>query len=246
MTCQPGSWCAKLNATVFELNNAKNRITGVSPFFGMFSHNPPLPLDVSFPHQTFQQNQKWTKYVENLSTKFVNTHNKIREHELHVIPTNQEIKSPRGKDFIKIKDLVYQFHPQAVLNFSRKLTLRWIGPFHVVDTLSPSLSVIFPVGDWVVNKREIKTLTSCLTKIDPAHSQMLREKVDLDQLTGYKGEDVILQPTLESNDNSLREGSESKNEIKSESENVGEMPCTPLRLILKPLPPQLQDQLKII
>ena len=50
--------------------------------------------------------------------------------------------------------------------------------------------------------------------------------MDLDQLTKAfrEGEDVIIQPTLESNDNSVREDSESENEICSESENEGEMP----------------------
>ena len=75
-SASPGSWSTKLNTIVFELNNAKNRITGVSPFFGMFGCNPHLPLDVCFAHQNFQQNQTWTKYVENLSTKFVNIHYK--------------------------------------------------------------------------------------------------------------------------------------------------------------------------
>ena len=39
----PGSWPVKLNTILFELNNARNR---VSPYFGMFGRNPWLPLDV--------------------------------------------------------------------------------------------------------------------------------------------------------------------------------------------------------
>ena len=101
----------------------------------------------------------------------------MHKNELNVIPVNQEIKSLRGEGFIKIEDLVYQFTPCAVLNLSRELTLHWIGPFFVVDILFPSLSVIFPLGDWAKHKREIKTLTSRLTRIDPAHFQILREKM---------------------------------------------------------------------
>ena len=149
-----------MNTILFELNNARNRITGVSPYFGMFGRNPRLHLDVCFPSQNFQKSQKWTKYVENLSNRFVEIQDQMRKHELSTIPIDQEVKSPRGEDFIKLGDLVYQFSPHAVINLSRKLTLKWIGPFLVVDILSPSLSVIIPVGNWAVYKKEIKTLTS--------------------------------------------------------------------------------------
>ena len=77
-------------------------------------------------------------------------HDQMRKQELGTIPIDQEVKSPRGEDFIKLGDLVYQFSPQAVINLSHKLTLRWIGPFCVVKICSPSLSVIFPVGNWAV------------------------------------------------------------------------------------------------
>ena len=69
---------------------------------------------------------------------------------------DQDIKSPRGEAFIKLGDLVYQFSPRAVINLSRKLTLQWIGPFCIVEILSPSLSVIFPVGNWAAHKKEVK------------------------------------------------------------------------------------------
>ena len=61
------------------------------------------------------------------------------------------------------------------------------------------------MGDWALNKKEISTLTSRLRRVDSAPSQILRETVDLDQIRedNSEGEDVILQPTLESNYNAL-------------------------------------------
>ena len=151
------------------------------------------------------------------------------------------------EDFIKIGDLVFQFSPRAVLNLSRKLTLCWISPYHVVNIFSPSLCVIFPVGDWALNKKEISTLTSRLRRVDSAHSQILRETVDLDQIRedNSEGEDVILQPTLESNYNALRENSESEVEVSSEDESEGDMPMEPPtpNLILMSLQPLSQDPL---
>ena len=51
----PGWWPIKLNTILFELNNARNRVTGVSLYFGIFGRNPQLPLDVCFPSQNFQK-----------------------------------------------------------------------------------------------------------------------------------------------------------------------------------------------
>ena len=66
-SASPGSWPTKLNTILFESNNARNPVTGVSPYFGMFGRNPCLPLDMCFPSRSFQKSQKWTKYVENLA-----------------------------------------------------------------------------------------------------------------------------------------------------------------------------------
>ena len=90
----PGSWPIKLNTILFELNNARNQMTGVSPFFGMFGRNPRLPLDVCFSTQNIQKSNNWTKYVENLSGRFEEIHEHMRKHELLTIPMDQGIKSP--------------------------------------------------------------------------------------------------------------------------------------------------------
>ena len=96
----------------------------------------------------------------NLSGRF----KEMCNNDLLSIPVDQGIKSPRGMDPIKLGDLVYQFSPRGIVNLSRNITLRWHGPYRVVEILSPSLCTIFPVGDWCVHKKEVKTLTSRLRK----------------------------------------------------------------------------------
>ena len=120
----PGSWPIKLNTILFELNNARNRITGVSPYFGMFGRNHRLPLDVCFPSQNFQKSHSWTKYVENLSGRFKEIHEHMRRNELLSISMDQGIKSFRGMDSIQLGDLVYQFSPRAIVNLSRNVVSR--------------------------------------------------------------------------------------------------------------------------
>ena len=108
-TC-PGSLPIKLNTILFELNNAKNRVTGVSPYFGMFGRNPRLLLDLCFPSQNFQKSHSWTKYLENLSSRFKEFQENMIKNELNLIPTDQGIKSPRGMDSVKVGDLVTNSH----------------------------------------------------------------------------------------------------------------------------------------
>ena len=92
----PGSWPIKFNTILFELNNARNQITGVSPYFGMFGRNPRVPLDVCFPSQNFQKSHSWTKYVENLSSRFKEIHKNMTKNELNMIPTDQGIPQRNG------------------------------------------------------------------------------------------------------------------------------------------------------
>ena len=126
-----------------------------------------------FPPQNVLRSLSWNKYVENLSDRFKEIHESMRKNELLNIPVDQGIKSPRGIDIIKLGDLVYQFSPRSVVNLSRKLTLRWVGPYRVVEIISPSLCIIFPVGSWCLQKKEVRTLTSRIRKIDPNYSQPL-------------------------------------------------------------------------
>ena len=79
----------------------------------------------------------------------------MRKNELLAIPMDQGIKSPRGIDTIKLGDLVYQFSPRAIVNLSRKLTMRWHGPYRVVEIISPSLGIIFPSIIGVYRRRKL-------------------------------------------------------------------------------------------
>ena len=234
----PGSWPIKLNTILSELNNARNRMTGVSPFFGMFGRNPRLPLDVCFPTQNIQKSNNWTKYVENLSGRFEEIHEHMRKHELLTIPMDQGIKSPRGLNFIKLGDLVYQFSPRAIVNLSRKLTLRWIGPYRVVEIISPSLCTIFPIGEWCTVKKEVKTLTSRLRKVDPTYSQPLGDMIDQDPLTEdlSEGEDIILQSPQPHLNVDLNEDVEEESEIEVGSEEEGDVPFVPPPLLSEGVP----------
>ena len=117
----------------------------------------------------------------NLSKHIEDIHEEMVKHEQLCIPVSTEIKIPRGPSSINLGDIVYYMSPRGVINLSKKLTLRWTGPYKVTGTPSESLSVINPIGNWAVNKRELHVLTSRLRKVDPAYCKPVNEQIDLDQ-----------------------------------------------------------------
>ena len=96
----------------------------------------------------------------------------------------------------------------------------------MVEIISPSLCIIFPVGSWCLQKKEVRTLTSRIRKIDPNYSQPLGDMTDLDQVSEdlSEGEDIILQPHLDLESN---EDVEDESEVEVESEVEGDMPFVP-------------------
>ena len=115
------------------------------------------------------------------------------------------------------------------MNLSRKLTCRWIGPWRVVEIISPSLCTIFPIGSWCIQKKEVRTLTSRIRKIDPRYSQPLGEKIDLDLLSGNESEveDIILTSPHPQTNIDDKEEVEEDSEVEIISEEEGDMPFVP-------------------
>ena len=124
----------------------------------------------------------WTNFVLNLSKHIEDIHEEMMKHEQLCILVSTEIKIPWGSTNITLGDEVYYMSPRGVINLSKKLTLRWTGPYKVIGTPTESLSVVNPIGNWAVNKRELHVLTSRLRKIDPTYYKPVNEQIDLDQL----------------------------------------------------------------
>ena len=163
----PSSWALKVDAAIIEINISRNRITGVAPYYAMYGWNPWVPLDVFFPDNHMQGVLSWTNFVLNLSKHIEDIHEEMMKHEQLCILVSTEIKIPWGSTNITLGDEVYYMSPRGVINLSKKLTLRWTGPYKVIGTPTESLSVVNPIGNWAVNKRELHVLTSRLRKNRP-------------------------------------------------------------------------------
>ena len=185
-----------MDAAVFEINISRNRITGVAPC-AMYGPIPRVPSDVFFPDNHVQGVLNWTNFVFNLSKHFEDIHEEMMKHEQLCIPVSTEIKIPRGSTNISRGDIVYYMSPKGVVNLSKKLTLRWTGPYRVTGTPTESISVFDPIGSWAVNKRELHVLTSRLKKVDTNYSRPVNEKVDLYQLNYEDNEGNVVQTPMD-------------------------------------------------
>ena len=228
----PHSWTSNLQTIVFEINNARNKITGVSPYYGMYGRNVRLPLDVCFPQGLINPGitKTWDQYIINLSKTFEQIHCSMARHEKVSIPVDSSIKSPRNPRIIKVGDTVYYFSPRGVINLSRKLTPRWSGPYRVVQTLSPSLSIIYPLGDWAISKKEICTPNTKLKVIDLAltRPEPTREPIDLNDLPepgdSDSGEITFNLGTKETGEGSINPSTDSDSDSDANTLSRGDTP----------------------
>ena len=105
--------------------------------------------------------------------------------------------------------------------------MRWTGPYKVTGTPSESLSVINPIGNWAVNKRELHVLTSRLRKVDPAYYKPVNEQIDLDQLFDENTEDNEVQISMDNESNTSPEVNTNKQEEELIDSSEDEDECIP-------------------
>ena len=79
-------------------------------------------------------------------------------------------------------DTVYYFLTHTQPGLYRELTLRWIGPFTVRRVISDSLCIIYPLGTWSKNNKEIATLVNKLKKVENSQSFQVIRPQDQQQI----------------------------------------------------------------
>jgi len=174
-------WPRKLAAATAAWNFATHRITKCSPFYAMFGRNPRLPVDVVFPLSE-EEPQKLSQYVQDLKERFNHIHRRMVQQEKAAIDLETGKKHGRQNPEFAEGDIVYMFLATIKLNLSRKLQNRWIGPWKIKKKISDSLVILFPLGNWAKNKRELACIVSRLKKVDPklAIASKIRNKKVID------------------------------------------------------------------
>ena len=177
-------WPDKLLAAVMAYNTAENRVTGVSPYWAVFGTAPILPADIIFPLQR-KEMMSFSTYIENLKLRFQRIYEQICKNQNASLMIDNAKYQARSPVMFKPGDSVYYFLGRVKRGLSRKLQSRWIGPWTVRRVVSESLVVIYPVGTWSANPKEVSAIVSRLRKVDPQISMAdlhpsRRKQIDLE------------------------------------------------------------------
>ena len=187
------AWPAKLVLATMAYNTCVNRMIGVSPYEAMFGRPAILPVDLVFPFDR-KAGRSWSNYLETQKLWFSDLSEKICKYQnTGIMRDNSRFQARSGPTF-KVGDRCYYFLGRVKRGLSKKLQTRWIGPFEVKTVVSEALVVIYPVGSWSTNPREIATTIQRLRKVDPQEDQVCPQ--------------VITQVDLESIGDDLDEASE--------------------------------------
>jgi len=189
-TGPPDEWPSKLPWALFAHRTAVSNATGVTPFQAVFGSNSKIPLDIIFPMED-KPREKWPEYVEKLQKKIQQIHAQIRRHAklgAQRATAFQSGKISQHKVYT-VGDVVYYFSPRIDRvpgkRTSRKLTLLWTGPYEVKKKISDTLVLIYPLGEWAKNPREILTVIDKLRKLQKPIAEVIMRpdtQIDLDDI----------------------------------------------------------------
>ena len=178
------AWPAKLVLATMAYNTCVNRMIGVSPYEAMFGRPAILPVDLVFPLD-HKAGKSWSNYLETQKQRFSTLSEQICKYQRTGIMRDNSRFQARSVPTFMVGDRCYYFLGRVKRGLSRKLQTRWIGPFEVKTVVSEALVVIYPVGSWCTNPREIATTVQRLRKVDLQGGQtntLLAPQVDLESI----------------------------------------------------------------
>ena len=175
---------------MFTYRTTVSRITGVTPFKGVFGMDSRVPLDVIFPPPPAATKQ-WPEYVCDQQQQLHSIHQEMRatrQIDNRRATANQTGKVTRANK-VEVGDVVYYFSPRVTRDaerlISKKLALLWTGPYRVVRKPSKSLATIKPLGHWARGDQELTTTVDKLRVIQgavPGDRLAIRVQINLDEL----------------------------------------------------------------
>ena len=190
-----GTWAQKLDATVFALNSATNRITGISPFEATFGRPARIPLDVILPPETkIEEEQTLFEHVQDLKNRLSIAYEQMRRHEENAVQRETARDMLKTPVQFKVGDRVSVFSPRPVPKLAKKLQPHWKGPFLVIKLISPSLIRIRPEGTWSKSLQAIDVTPDRLKKWTclPTSEQLHTPSQELDPMEDFSDEiDVV-------------------------------------------------------
>jgi hypothetical protein len=132
-------WDQYLAAAEFAYNNSKQASTGASPFYLTSGQNPLTPASLLQPSVTDSNVQSTDEFLEHLSTsmKIASENlNEAQQRQARYADTKRREQSFQVGDKVLLSTKNISLDTQA-RRPSKKLQPRFIGPYEVIDIISP-------------------------------------------------------------------------------------------------------------
>ena len=179
----PDDWEKYLPDCLLALRITQNRSTGFSPFFMVYGQECVMPVDVIYGRAP-GQNLSPVAHAQQLRHRLEAVHRVARENQaLAVERSKQNYRNRLQGGPLQVGDRVWLFTPRTTAR-SRKLQIRWTGPWEVIKVVSPVLFTISS-GNWNVNKIDLTVALDRLKRyfgrgeaLEQLHD-LTREDVDL-------------------------------------------------------------------
>jgi hypothetical protein len=125
------NWDRELDSITFAYNIAEHGVTGYSPFYLLHGWYPTLPFDITAPatDAEYGSHSEWVAAAAaRLRTAHDCAYKRMTAAQISRVKKNHSRKEP-----LKTGDRVYLWVPSITRGAIKKLTLRWHGPYEVIE-----------------------------------------------------------------------------------------------------------------
>jgi hypothetical protein len=240
-------WETMLPTALLALRTARNRHTGVTPFFALYGREAKIPVDLIYENPpAWKQHQTIYGHELERRMQLVYKHMRTRINssiERARMSYNGQLKGKK----VENGDLVWLFTPKVKPGVGKKLTTFWSGPWEVTELIS---SVLFKIktGSW--NRRQFEVVVS-LDRLQPfLGSSTTQVKTNLIEADVVIADEFLEQQELEFSNHSDQKAvqvtyAEDPTEILDRLPNIPAPPTgppgplTPAPPPTPPLPPHI-------
>ena len=155
-------WESLLPTALVAIRTARNRHTGVTPFFAMYGREAKLPLDFLYEHPGLKRAHR-TVYGHDLEERMRFIYKYMRSHLTKAIGrARMDYNGKLDKQPLVEGDLVWLFTPKINPDLGKKLSVYWTGPWKILRKISDVLFEVRSVGTW---NRKIVTITTSIDRL---------------------------------------------------------------------------------
>jgi len=171
-------WEDVLPVALLALRTARNRHTGVTPFYALYGREAPLPLDLMF--EDSHPVETSNLYGEKMAQRMKKAYHFIRTNlQAAVERARQDYRGQLQGKPLEVDNLVWLYIPVIKIREmkNKKHLVFWYGPFKILEKISDVMYRIQTHGDW--NRR------------------VLTEVVSIDRLRRYKANPHYPPPPMD-------------------------------------------------